>query len=272
MKYLLVAIIALSFSFTSCTKSSSNSNNNNNTGQQNVATNSFYQSTTGQSPINFVTAQAISYKFNNVVTHYAPFNGTVEYNVTHFVADPNNSQDPTDHYKYALRVLTSDMSNYITVNDTNYYLKNFHFVYPSCHEIDGNSGAMEVILTHISASGNATNIGILIQNGAANPAIQSVFDASPLSAANPNGAINQFNPATLLPANFSSYFTYSGSYIFPTALYPVIPYYTPVIWIVPVSPITISTQQFTQYTGIYISPNNRVIQPIGGRTVYLHTQ
>ena len=65
------------------------------------------------------------------------------YNQTHYVADPLNESDPEAHDEYNLKVSVpaGNKDNYITINNTNYYLSQFHFHWRSEHKINGQDGA-----------------------------------------------------------------------------------------------------------------------------------
>ena len=51
-----------------------------------------------------------------------------------------------DEYNLKVSVPAGNKDNYITINNTNYYLSQFHFHWRSEHKINGQDGAMECIL------------------------------------------------------------------------------------------------------------------------------
>ncbi|HNP20808.1 MAG TPA: carbonic anhydrase family protein [Panacibacter sp.] len=238
---------------------------------RNPATDSFYESVQGQTPIDIRFGKVVPYRGSDPVFHYVSFNGNVTYNQTHYVADPLNESDPEAHDEYNLKVSVpaGNKDNYITINNTNYYLSQFHFHWRSEHKINGQDGAMEVHLVHASDSGKMAVIGVLIQLGKANEVLQQVFDACPPTTGITN-VLNNVNPALLLPTDTYHYFTYSGSLTTPGGGLLVLPYLQGLKWFVYADPIKLSNKQYTEYEDMFPEPNARPVQPLGDRIIYGH--
>jgi carbonic anhydrase len=264
MRILLLPLLFFAIVLSSCSKED--------VSLPDLATDAFYSSFEGQTPINIDTKAVTQYSSANPVLHYVSTNGFVStYNTTHYDADVQNEENPTAHDKYNLKlsVPSGNTDNYITINGTRFNLLQFHFHWASEHTIDGVKSAMEVHLVHQSTAGKLAVVGVLINIGAKNNALQTVFDASPEI----DGAANtlaSFNPASLLPSDLDHYFTYSGSLTTPGGGLKVLPYLEGLDWFVYKAPLTITAAQLDQYVKIYEEPNARPVQPLKGRTVLYH--
>ena len=191
--------------------------------------------------------------------------------IQHYEADDKNVENPAAHDEYNLKVSvpTGNTDNYITINGTKYNLLQFHFHWSSEHTLDGVKSAMELHLVHQSTGGKLAVVGVLINLGAQNNALQTVFDASP-EIDGVAKTLDSFNPSSLLPSDLQHYFTYSGSLTTPGGGLKVLPYLEGLKWFVYKAPLTITASQLAQYTGIYLEPNARPVQELAGRTVLYH--
>lgn len=133
-------------------------------------------------------------------------------------------------------------------------LKQLHFHAPSEHQIDGRSHAMELHLVHTDEDDRTTVVGILVREGAANPALE------PLSRDLPEGGeppvVGTLDPRALLPADRRSV-RYPGSLTTP-------PCTEGVQWVVLTTPITLSAEQIARFREHY-DGNNRPLQALHGR-------
>jgi carbonic anhydrase len=107
--------------------------------------------------------------------------------------------------------VNAEAGSSLTIGDETYQLAQFHFHTPSEHTINGKSYDMEVHFVHKDAQGHLAVVGIMIEKGAANATLQSIWDNLPEEEneekATP-GVV--FNGKALMPAN-QNYFNYSGS-------------------------------------------------------------
>lgn len=270
MRIKSLILLALAGMFFSCKKSSDQK-----TTFDGSPTEEFYENTKGQSPISIETSSSLTYSSIDPVINYVPYNGITSYNVTEYGADPNNTDNPEPHNYYNLRLAAPKnfYDSYITIDSMKYYNNGLHFHWPGEHKIDGVIAPMELHISHKNDSGKIAIVAVLIQEGAENPAIQSLIDASPTDSLTTDTVYN-FNVASLLPSDVQHYFTYSGSQTGPTinALYniPTTPYLEGIKYYVYKTPITMSAAQIAQYKAIYSSPNARSLQPIGSRKVLYH--
>jgi carbonic anhydrase len=158
-----------------------------------------------------------------------------------------------------LKVSTNDMAGSITIRGTVYTLRQFHFHRESEHAINGRKRAMEVHFVHTSDGGAIAVIGVLLELGRTNPALEPIWPAGADVGVAVPGA--PFDPGTLLPPTSTPYFTYSGSLT-------TNPFTTGLTWIVYKQPITLSAQQLQRYMQAYPEENVRPLQPLGDRTVF----
>ncbi len=148
----------------------------------------------------------------------------------------------------------------ITVDGTEYMLKQFHFHHPSEHTIAGVIYPMEMHLVHADADGNLAVVGVLIKEGAAdNDAFASVWANLPAEEMEPTSIdYETVDAAELLPTDHS-YDTYSGSLTTP-------PCSENVKWLVLTTPIELSVEQISAFTDIF-ELNARPVQPLNDRSV-----
>lgn len=158
-----------------------------------------------------------------------------------------------------------DPGSYIRVNGTNYQLAQFHFHTPSEHTINGSSYPLEMHLVHVDANGApAVVVGVMISQGTTNQALSTAFanlPDEPNEVSEPTGAT--INASHLLPGN-KSFFRYNGSLTTP-------PCSEGLRWYVMKNPIQMSSTQISAYQNISgLSPSNRPLQPVNGRTILQH--
>ena len=139
----------------------------------------------------------------------------------------------------------------LTFQGTSYELVQFHFHTPSEHTIGGRSFAAEAHLVHESEGGELAVIGVMVEEGAENAALEEV-----LSGAVQRGDGAPFDPARLLPEE-QAYYTYTGSLTTP-------PCSEGVRWVLMQEPIAASPAQLDRFKG---EQTNRPVQPLNGRAV-----
>ena len=138
-------------------------------------------------------------------------------------------------------------------------LVQYHFHSPSEHTVDGRQFPMEMHLVHRSAAGKLAVIGVLIEEGAANPAFEPVWAHLP----DRQGDKVHLEHVTvdvdqLLPEVHTSY-RYEGSLTTP-------PCSEGVKWFVMTTPIELSPAQIARFRAI-LHGNNRPVQPLNDRRV-----
>lgn len=148
--------------------------------------------------------------------------------------------------------------NTMTVGGTTYKLLQYHFHASSEHTIDGKSYPLEAHLVHKTDDGKLGVIGVMLEQGAENPAIAEVFSNLPKAPGKIAKDDVKVNPATLLPEQLS-YYNYSGSLTTP-------PCSEGVNWMVLTTPVEASAEQISAFTSIF-AENNRPVQALNERVV-----
>lgn len=146
--------------------------------------------------------------------------------------------------------------NVSTLGGRKYRLNSAHFHSPSEHTVDGRSFSAELHLVHADTRGNLAVVGVLFDLGQPNPFLQTILDAAPSLGESSNARI-------LLPAALPSelsYYRYDGSKTTP-------PCDEPVDWYVLRSTMTVSQGQVEAMQALSGGPNNRPVQPLGGRVI-----
>ncbi len=151
-----------------------------------------------------------------------------------------------------------DAGSSITIDGTEYALKQFHFHHPSEHTIEGVTYPMEMHLVHADANGNLAVVGIMIKEGEAdNAALAPVFENMPTQKADAQTIADvTVNAADMLPDSHL-YYGYSGSLTTP-------PCSENVKWMVLTTPITLSVEQIEKFAGAF-ELDARPVQPLNGR-------
>jgi carbonic anhydrase len=148
--------------------------------------------------------------------------------------------------------------NSIEVNGRRYLLQQFHFHRPSEERIDGRQFEMDVHLVHRDAEGRLAVVAVLLERGAAQPLLQTVWNNLPLEKHEPFAGRGELDPGQLLPAD-RRYYTYMGSLTTP-------PCTEGVLWLVMQQPLTVSAQQIDIFSRLY-PMNARPIQRAAGRMI-----
>lgn len=193
-----------------------------------------------QSPIDLAKGQvegALDLAF-----HYAPSAGTV-----------------TDN-GHTLQV-DVPAGGYITIGERRFDLVQFHFHGPSEHTVGGRSYPLEIHLVHKDKAGKFAVVGVLVEPGSESSVLGSVIDALPTTQGRAEALAREVNADKLLPKLKSS-FQYSGSLTTP-------PCTEGVAWSVLVAPITMSEAQIDTLKTRFHGANNRPIQPIGTRSLFV---
>ncbi|HEY6303815.1 MAG TPA: carbonic anhydrase family protein [Terriglobales bacterium] len=163
---------------------------------------------------------------------------------------------------YTIRVNYHDApgsGSFLMVGDKRYDLTQFHFHRPSEEYIGGKPYDMEVHLMHEASDGKVAGVTVLLQAGAANAAIQKIWDHMPKTAGKEEEVAGvEVNPADLLPHD-AAYYTYMGSLTAP-------PCSEGITWFVLKTPVEISAEEINAFAELY--PHDvRPLQPLNGRVV-----
>lgn len=148
--------------------------------------------------------------------------------------------------------------NAIEVNGRRYALQQFHFHRPSEERIDGRQFEMDVHLVHQDADGRLAVVAVLLERGAAQPLLQTVWNHLPLEKHEEAAARVPLDPGQLLPAD-RRYYSYMGSLTTP-------PCSEGVLWLVMQQPVPVSAQQIDIFARLY-PMNARPLQQAAGRLI-----
>jgi carbonic anhydrase len=150
------------------------------------------------------------------------------------------------------------LGNYITVQNRTYELIQFHFHRPSEERINGKGTEMVVHLVHKDAEGKLAVVAVLLQRGAQNSMIQTVWNNLPLEKNDTVTAVVALDVNEILPAK-RDYFTFMGSLTTP-------PCSEGVLWLVMKEPMPASPAQMALFSRLY-PLNARPTQASGGRVI-----
>lgn len=150
-------------------------------------------------------------------------------------------------------------SDTLVIGDERFELLQYHFHSPAEHRVAGREFPAEVHFVHRAANGRLAVIGVLIEEGAANPAYDPVWQNLPTE----KGREIHLEHVTvdvdaLLPRETASV-RYVGSLTTP-------PCSEGVEWIVMTTPVSMSGAQLATLRAV-LSGNNRPIQPRHDRPV-----
>lgn len=149
----------------------------------------------------------------------------------------------------------------ITLGDKVDPLAQYHFHAPSEHTIAGTSYPAELHIVHKLGDNDYAVVGILLTEGAANPALEPVLanlPAVPADTPTVVGGNPTVNAADFLPADRTSY-RYTGSLTTP-------PCTEGVNWVVMANPVEVSAEQIAALTAV-LPDNNSPLQPVNDRTL-----
>jgi carbonic anhydrase len=190
-----------------------------------------------QSPIDFTTTEAV--RLDPLIFNYQPCNPTII----------NDS--------YTIQVNYTAPSS-ISVGSDEYQLVQFHFHTPSAHSVNGQHTAMELHLVHRDANHRLAVVGVFLIVGAANPALETLWQLLPAYEGAERPLNTVFNAIDLLPADRRT-IRYEGSLTTP-------PCTEGVLWLMMMNPVEVSQAQVDRFRTIFVN-NNRPIQPLNNRRV-----
>jgi len=148
--------------------------------------------------------------------------------------------------------------NYITVQNRMFELQQFHFHRPSEERINGKAFEMVVHLVHRDAEGRLAVLALLLERGAPQATIQTVWNNLPLEKLETMQPTILLDPAEMLPVR-RDYYTYMGSMTEP-------PCSEGVLWLVMKQPVQASPAQMALFSRLY-PLNARPVQPTNGRII-----
>ena len=147
----------------------------------------------------------------------------------------------------------------LTVGPDAFALLQYHFHSPSEHTVQGRHAPVEMHLVHKSADGRLAVVGVLIEEGAANPAFEPIWANLPAQKGVESHLDHvKVDVDDLLPRDRGTW-RYDGSLTTP-------PCSEGVKWFVLTKPITLSAEQIAKLRAV-LQANNRPVQPLNDRVV-----
>jgi carbonic anhydrase len=147
----------------------------------------------------------------------------------------------------------------ITVDGTDFALKQFHFHSPSENTVKTKPFQMEAHFVHVDAKGNLAVIALMFEEGASNKLLAQVWPHVPDEEDEKAELAAQVSAADLLHVN-RDYYRYEGSLTTP-------PCSEGVRWFVLKHPAKASAEQLALVQKVIGHPNNRPVQPVGARAI-----
>ncbi len=198
---------------------------------------------TQQSPINIQTDAAVDASKSSVEVDWHSFKPEIV----------NNG--------HTIQVNTGNHGGMVSAGGREYQMLQFHFHHLSEHTIDGKHGAMEAHFVHKSAQGDLFVVGVMINEGDANPVLGELWKHIP-KAGHKHAGTHEINPYDLMPGENSA-FRYHGSLTTP-------PCSEIVTWHVMAGSITASKKQIEAFKALY-PDNYRPVQQANRRIIlYTH--
>ncbi len=148
--------------------------------------------------------------------------------------------------------------NFIEAQGTRWQLQQFHFHRPSEERLDGRRFEMVVHLVHRHDDGRLAMLAVLLERGAAQPLLQTVWNHLPLEKHEEATARVMLDINQLLPDD-RRYYTYMGSMTTP-------PCSEGVLWLVLQKPVQLSDRQIDIFARLY-PMNARPVQSASGRMI-----
>ncbi|KPF94449.1 carbonate dehydratase [Rhodopseudomonas sp. AAP120] len=143
---------------------------------------------------------------------------------------------------HTIQVNVADDSK-LKLGGVTFKLVQFHFHHPSEHLIDGKNFPMEVHFVHRAESGTLGVLGVLMQQGKANPTFAKIVATMPQSEGPAVKADAAIDPNALLPEK-RAYYRYEGSLTTP-------PCSEVVDWMVLANPITVAEEDIATFAKLY---------------------
>ena len=150
-----------------------------------------------------------------------------------------------------------DVGGSVQLSGKDYVLKQFHFHHPSEHTIDGKAYPLEVHFVHAAPDGDLAVVGVLFEEGAANPNLDAIWATAPVKEGEAH-VTSTFDAGSFMPPVVGAY-RYEGSLTTP-------PCSETVHWTVMSTPVTVSTSQIAAFATLFPF-NARPVQPLNRRYI-----
>ena len=156
-----------------------------------------------------------------------------------------------------------DEGNSLGFGGTEYELKQYHFHAPSEHTIEGRHAPLEVHFVHQSLDGGLAVVGVLMEEGTSNSALQPLWQSLPEAEGSAHRLEDYDLDLDALVPEGGDFYHYRGSLTTP-------PCSEGVLWLVRQEALELSGEQIGTFTAL-IQNNNRPVQPLNERVVVEET-
>lgn len=147
--------------------------------------------------------------------------------------------------------------NMLLLDDVSFKMKQVHFHTPSEHTFQGKSFPLEAHFLHVDPKGNITKVGVMFNEGKANPGLEKILAQIPTETGKAVPLKTRVSASELFPEK-RDYYRYGGSLTAP-------PCTEGIRWVLMKTPLTASQQQIEAFKKAIPKPNNRPLQPSNGR-------
>jgi carbonic anhydrase len=149
--------------------------------------------------------------------------------------------------------------SYVVLDGAKYHLRQLHFHTPSEHTLNGTAASMEIHFVHGNDDGKLAVVGLFIDAGTGNEAIEAAWNVAPKSRGEAEKIGQSFPLTSLLPRSLAGV-RYEGSLTTP-------PTTEGVSWMILNEHGEASPEQIRRFTEV-IGKNARPIQPLNGRSLF----
>lgn len=149
--------------------------------------------------------------------------------------------------------------NFLSLDNKQFELKQFHLHSPSENTIHGKSYPMEMHLVHATKEGELTVVAVMFEEGKENKKLAQLWKELPKKAGDVTALKHQDIATAFLPENLT-YYRFNGSLTTP-------PCSEGVRWIVLKDVQQASAKQIKAFTQLMEHPNNRPVQAQNARLV-----
>ncbi len=146
----------------------------------------------------------------------------------------------------------------ITLDNTVFHLKQFHFHTPSENQINGKEYPLEAHFVHLSDNGTLAVIAVMFEEGSENEGLEELWKVMPTIEGG-HHKVDAKHLDALLPKN-RDYYRFNGSLTTP-------PCTEGVRWLVMKNSVTMSKAEIRSFEKVVHMHNNRPIQPTNARLI-----
>ena len=195
-----------------------------------------------QSPVNIDTSNTVDFKQDPIALNYSMLVAEQIKNTGHSV-------------QVDLRT-----GGTMTLDGTDYELKQFHFHTPSENTVNGKHFPLEAHFVHQNKEGNLAVLAMMFIPGKPDSTLNALWESMPMKAGDSNRLSAKSLKSIETDSKFSNYYLFNGSLTTP-------PCSEGVRWVVMQTPMTVSESQVKKLQEALKHPNNRPVQELNARKI-----